>query len=190
MIHGSFVSIVSYFLDHVYSFVFIVSFSVRCHLSRFPHRPLNCAGTVAADSSWLCSEDSEMLNTWHSAAGDKKRLGREETTSAEPVQEMLPFILSTFYQTEKASLLVTCSSQQSHGCEGGSAWTSLLFQSRCTMGLWFPVVEGCHQALQASAHYRAHPSLICLELGGCWTLSSFCAEQDHTFLPRARNLHH
>lgn len=37
------------------------------------------------------------------------------------------------------------------------------------MGPWFPVVEHCNEVLQASAHYIAHPSLLCLELYMCWT---------------------
>lgn len=46
-------------------------------------------------------------------------------------------------------------------------WAGLLFQSWYTMGPWFPVVEHCHEVLQASAHYIAHPSLHCLELYMC-----------------------
>lgn len=58
------------------------------------------------------------------------------------------------------------------------------------MGPWFPVVDRCSQVLQASAHYRAHPSLLCLELNMFRVHTGlFSAEQDEaSFEGRARRL--
>lgn len=70
--------------------VFIVSYSVsQSHFTIFSQCSLNCAGSCPTDRSWLPCENSEMLNTWHSAAwtGDKETWReRGNSSSTRPQQ--------------------------------------------------------------------------------------------------------
>lgn len=121
----------------------------KYHLTRCMFCTLNCASNWPADISWQAGEDTDLLNTWHSAARSKckikrafwrKRKLQSHTTSAELAwsgdgwgPETHAFLSSSPPLSVKAALLlltpglVTCPLPVSHGSGGGSTGQACCF---------------------------------------------------------------